>query len=421
MAQPVKPITIKGRFFWKGDDRFVVNGVVYQPGHGTLPRPDPLDDNGLDDLRRSIPLFKELGINTLLVYFVDTANSRDTAMKLLADAGIYVLPCLVGGHFVINRASPFQSYTSNFLRNCFRAVDTMKQYSNTLGFIVSVEVINSIPTSAGAPVVRAVVRDVKRYVALNTEKGQRSLPIGITVMDFRPSLKLQFEYFCGGDEKEAVDFITSNVFSWDGKATMETSGYNDIVEIFSGAPVPVFFSEYGRNTLRPRLFQETHAIYTDISMLLLFSGGIVYEFFEYGNKFGLVRREEDPATGQVTLRALKDFKNLKKNLSSSFAKLFSHPLHDPVAAVIGSKGEFANRLGTRPGIPRQNVLWSAEERIPKSPIDWDELARQAEDDSEWVDVTNELYKMTVEDGQDSIGKLTIIKKKPGNGGPSSGA
>lgn len=45
--------------------QFLIKGVVYRlHGEGPL---DPLVDDRLDDLRRDIYLFKELGLNTLFI------------------------------------------------------------------------------------------------------------------------------------------------------------------------------------------------------------------------------------------------------------------------------------------------------------------------------------------------------------------
>lgn len=74
------PITVRGRYFWRGDERvrhcmtasnitstnptkFFIRGVVYQ-----IPdMQDPISDARLPQLRHDISLFKELGLNTLFV------------------------------------------------------------------------------------------------------------------------------------------------------------------------------------------------------------------------------------------------------------------------------------------------------------------------------------------------------------------
>lgn len=85
----------------------------------------------------------------------------------------------------------------------------MAAYNNTLGVVVANEVINSYPSTVAAPVVRAVARDVKRYMAVAAElSGQRVVPVGINSADVPGVIRSQFEYFSAGDEREAIDFFT---------------------------------------------------------------------------------------------------------------------------------------------------------------------------------------------------------------------
>jgi hypothetical protein len=83
MTTPSAPITILGRYFWKGYERvstsmfhtaayakpykFLVRGVVYQPDSFdfALGVTDPITDGGLAQLQHDIGLMKELGINTI--------------------------------------------------------------------------------------------------------------------------------------------------------------------------------------------------------------------------------------------------------------------------------------------------------------------------------------------------------------------
>lgn len=88
------PIIIRGRYFWRGDARFFVRGVVYQPQKNN-PQPgevnDPIADDRIHELERNVSLLTELGINTLFIYFIDSQKPHDKAMKLLEQAGIYVV------------------------------------------------------------------------------------------------------------------------------------------------------------------------------------------------------------------------------------------------------------------------------------------------------------------------------------------
>ena len=84
----------------------------------------------------------------------------------------------------------------------------MAAYTNTLGVISGNEVINSQPSTIAAPVVRAVTRDVKRYMALAHEiSGQRKLPVGYSSADVVMYIRQSFDYFTAGNRDEALDFF----------------------------------------------------------------------------------------------------------------------------------------------------------------------------------------------------------------------
>jgi hypothetical protein len=84
------------------------------------------------------------------------------------------------------------------------------------------------------------------------------------------------------------------------------------VHLFSDTDIPVFFSEYGANTARPRVFHETTAIYSS-EMTHVFSGGCVYQFYQGPNGYGIVELTQNPE-GAMLLRKSSEFKTLKKRL-----------------------------------------------------------------------------------------------------------
>lgn len=84
----------------------------------------------------------------------------------------------------------------------------MAAYPNTLGLIIANEVINSIPSTNVASIIRAVARDVKTYMAIAANTvGQRLLPIGVSSSGQASLLMPEFDYMTGGDLDEAVDFF----------------------------------------------------------------------------------------------------------------------------------------------------------------------------------------------------------------------
>lgn len=95
------------------------------------------------------------------------------------------------------------------------------------------------------------------------------------------------------------------------------------VERLEDTTIPIFFSEYGAN-VNGRLFHETRAILSS-DMTDTFSGGIVYEFFETGNRYGLVKKHEDGS-----IEKLSDFENLRENVQACAEFKHSTSLEAPV-------------------------------------------------------------------------------------------
>ena len=77
------------------------------------------------------------------------------------------------------------------------------------------------------------------------------------------------------------------MYEWCGNSTYKTSGYEARTQDFANYSVPIFFSEYGCNVPHPRIFTEVQAIYSS-PMTDVWSGGIVYEWFQETNDYGLV-------------------------------------------------------------------------------------------------------------------------------------
>jgi len=380
----VQPVTISGRYLWTGNTRFMIRGVVYQQHvrHGNMKHGchDPLADENVQDLKLSIPLLKELGVNTLFMYIIDATKSHDQAMSILASAGIYVIACLSNPQSCIDRTSPLACYTPTLLQNYFAIVDCLAAYPNTLGVIVANSVINRAANTTGAAVIRAVARDVKRYMALAAElKGQRVLPVGLSSARVMSFFRDEFKYFTGGDPSEALDFFCFNEFSWVGNSSMEISGYSRILEFFTEAHVPVFFSEYGAKTSdQARPFLETLAIYSP-EMSRVYSGACVYEFFYGPNRYGLVWKNSDG-----TLEPLQDFRNLKANLAPS-----------PPPATLDEWASSELTAPKRPNLPPQSSNWNGEAVLPDCPLDWAEIRSHVED-SDWVHVDRGTTDTTVE-------------------------
>ncbi|EFR04589.1 1,3-beta-glucanosyltransferase gel3 [Nannizzia gypsea CBS 118893] len=282
-AADLDPIVIKGsRFFYKtSGQQFFIKGVAYQDSDNTVDSyNDPLANP--KGCRRDVPLLKELHANVVRVYAIHPEKNHDECMRLFADAGIYVLADLAEPSQSINRDTPewdvklYDRYTS--------VIDSLAKYTNVIGFFAGNEVTNDRSTTDVSAFVKAAVRDMKAYIY---EKGYRQMGIGYATDDDADIRRNLAAYFDCGIDDERIDFWGYNIYEWCGDSTFETSGYADRTKEFAKYNVPVFFAEYGCNTIQPRRFSEVQAIYGP-QMTGVWSGGIVYMYFQEQNNYGLV-------------------------------------------------------------------------------------------------------------------------------------
>ncbi|KAA8647746.1 hypothetical protein EYZ11_000185 [Aspergillus tanneri] len=277
----VTPITVKGNAFFKGDERFYMRGVDYQPG-GSSDLSDPIAD--ADSCKRDIKNFKDLGLNTIRVYSVDNSQEHDECMNALADAGIYLVLDVNTPKYSLNRASPKESYNDIYLQYIFATVDKFAKYKNTLAFFSGNEVINDGPSSKAAPYVKAVTRDLRQYIR---SRKYREIPVGYSAADINTNRLQMAQYMNCGSDDERSDFFAFNDYSWCDPSSFQTSGWDKKVENFTGYGLPLFLSEYGCNTNK-RQFQEVGSLYSK-EMTGVYSGGLVYEYSQEASNYGLVK------------------------------------------------------------------------------------------------------------------------------------
>lgn len=235
------------------------------------------------------------GINTVRIYNLDPSIDHTECMSIFNAAGIYLVLDVNSPlpNESINRVAPWQSYNEDYMRRVFQVVEAFMNFNNTLGFFSANEVINEESDPRVPQYIRAVTRDIKDYIAAHSS---RYIPVGYSAADVRPLLADTFSYLgCNleNDTSSKMDFFGLNSYSWCGeKATFETSGYDDLVEEFGSTYIPIFFSEYGCNNIKPRTFTEVGSIYST-PMTGVFSGGLVYEYSEEPNEYGLVVINDD--------------------------------------------------------------------------------------------------------------------------------
>jgi hypothetical protein len=276
----------------------------------------------------------------------------------------------------------------------------MAQYANTIGIIVANGAMSTIYSTSLAPMIKTVIRDVKKYMATAKEiTGQRQLPIGYSASTGRLILRTTFDYFTAGKEEETVDFfcvchhpaagalkgfLFANMrcqyanFNWCGQSTLHISGYKQELKTFGDAHIPVFFSQYGCNlgACGKRIFQETSAIYSS-AMTRVFSGGIAYEFYDSPDirsglwGYGLVR-QEDAVVGKGITK-LPDFESLRQRLENC--------QDESIVEEEMEEGNFKS-LGD---IPPLSSHWKAGHPLPYSMANWNEV-RQSLEGKVWMEV-----------------------------------
>ncbi|GAB7350395.1 hypothetical protein MBLNU459_g1016t1 [Dothideomycetes sp. NU459] len=291
-------VTTKGNaFFDSNGKRFYIRGVDYQPG-GSSEVTDPLADEST--CTRDITYFKQLGINTIRVYTVDNSANHDACMSALATAGIYVALDVNTPLYSLNRGDPAASYNAVYLQSIFATVDAFANYTNTLLFFSGNEVINSDNTTNCAPYVKAVTRDLKQY---RDSRGYRAIPIGYSAADVDSNRYEMAEYMNCGTDDQRSDFFAFNDYSWCDPSSYTQSGWSQKVAQYGNYSIPLFLSEYGCIT-NDRTFQEVTALY-NTEMTGVYSGGLVYEYSQEDNGYGLVTISGSSVSTNSDFTALK--------------------------------------------------------------------------------------------------------------------
>ncbi|KAH7032634.1 glycoside hydrolase family 72 protein [Microdochium trichocladiopsis] len=291
------------KFFYNNGTQFYVKGIAYQSEMGAASRavvkrygfePDPTA-NIIDPLadaaqcQKDVPLLARLGTNVIRTYAIDPTKDHTACMKLLEQAGIYVLADLGHPAVSINRDSP--AWNVQLYKRYTNVIDELGKFDNVLGFLSGNEVTNNNTNTDASAFVKAATRDAKAYIKAKMDKGHRWMGVGYASNDDAEIRAEMAQYFNCGKQENAIDFWGYNIYSWCGKSSFQQSGYDVQVQFFSNYSVPVFFAEYGCNTVggaEGRLFEDTLAIYSK-QMTDVFSGGIVFKFQQEKNDYGLVK------------------------------------------------------------------------------------------------------------------------------------
>ena len=335
---------VGNKFFYSNNQsQFYIRGIAYQKDVGTSDNTtfvDPLADE--ETCKRDLPYLTDLNTNVLRVYALDAEADHDACMSLFQDAGIYIIADLAEPTVAISTTDP--SWSLELYDRYTSVIDMMQKYDNVLGFFAGNEVITNDTNTDSAPYVKAAIRDMKSYIS---EKGYRDIPVGYSANDDADTRVPSADYFSCGDNDIKADFYGINMYEWCGQSTFRSSGYADRTAEFANLTVPVFFSEYGCNEVQPRQFTEIGTIFSD-EMTDVWSGGIVYMYYQEVNDYGLVSVVDNDTVS--TMADYKYYSSEINNVSPTTAKVSDISTSGSVLAC-----------------PTTNKYWKAQTALPPTP------------------------------------------------------
>ncbi|KAK1232387.1 1,3-beta-glucanosyltransferase [Marasmius sp. AFHP31] len=358
-AVALPKVTRSGRYLYTEDgNRFYMRGIGYQEQGVVVADPnnpfgepssyvDPLAESAA--CARDIPFLKELNVNTIRVYSVDSSKDHDSCMKALNDAGIYTLIDLslpLNGS--IDRIAP--SWSTNILDQYLHTIDVFSKYENVLGYNVANEAVTGTVTQI-SPYIKAAARDIKAYL----KSKQSSALVGYAAIDgsvdFRNTLANYLSCDLSGQNSDAtsIDLYGLNNYEWCGDGSLEAQ-YGGTNTAFQNYNVVAYFSEFGCVSQPPRLWTEVEALFSS-SMTNIWSGGIAFSYFpatSADGSYGMVNVSSDGKT----ITTGDDFTRLK----DQYGKV--SPPNSP------SK---SSATASYPACPSANSAFVASTTLPPTP------------------------------------------------------
>ncbi|KXJ89842.1 Glucanosyltransferase-domain-containing protein [Microdochium bolleyi] len=340
-------------FYSNNGSQYFLKGVAYQQNYqpngqvsSTAKYTDPLADGSL--CKRDIPFMRQLFTNVIRVYAVDPTVNHDDCMEQLASAGIYVFADLSEPSLSIQSDNPqwnvplYARYTA--------VIDALAKYNNVIGFFAGNEVVSAGNQTASAAFVKAAVRDTKAYI--RSQKYRTSLGVGYATADVPTRDDLAAYFACtptSDGSLTSIDFWGYNVYSWCGNSNYAASSYGEREDFFRNYPVPVFFAEYGCNENIPggpynRPFTEVPVLYGN--MTDVFSGGIVYQYFDSENKYGLVKID-----GSNNVSPYPDFTSLRNQLATVSPSPTQSSAYKPTNTAPACPSDFSTWKAVATALP----------------------------------------------------------------------
>ncbi|TFK93557.1 carbohydrate-binding module family 43 protein [Polyporus arcularius HHB13444] len=359
-AHALQKVSRAGRYLYTDDgNRFFIKGIAYQEQGTSSTDPnnpfsepssfiDPLTDGAA--CQRDITFLKQLTVNAVRIYSVNSSLNHDDCMKALSDAGIYTIIDLalpVNGS--IDRLNP--SWTTNLLDLYIGTINAFNKYDNVLAYNIGNEVITAPAGTGAAPFIKAAARDVRAY--LNSISS--SALVGYAAIDGDDNWVLPLAEYLSCDPtnansgSSAIDLFGLNNYEWCGDDT--PSAYSGKNGDFAGYNVAAYFSEFGCVKQPPRLWTEVGTIFSQ-PMSDIWSGGIAFSYFPQvsdDGEFGMVTIDGNTVTPNDDFGRLVD----------QYGKV--------TFPTVPSKSDAG--AGQYPSCPPQNSTWLATNTLPPTPND----------------------------------------------------
>jgi hypothetical protein len=121
---------------------------------------------------------------------------------------------LVSIHHCIRRTDFLASCTPEPLDFFFRTIYLMAGFAISLGCLITDHLIDDSRSEGCAPVITAIVRDLKKYMDLrHRAAGQRILSVELRGGKYKDNLKV-VDYLTSGNESSRIDFWTVCISSF---------------------------------------------------------------------------------------------------------------------------------------------------------------------------------------------------------------
>ncbi|KAJ1029688.1 hypothetical protein NDA13_002931 [Ustilago tritici] len=347
MAHPHRNVESNeiGKYLYSGSNRFYIKGIAYQEPapiaastaaneeNGGFPEPDSFTDPLAlpDACTRDVANLRDLGINTVRVYSVNSSLNHDSCMSTFSNAGIYViLDLALPLNGSINRAQP--SWDTGLLHLYAKTIDVFTRYDNLLAVNVANEVVTQPSNANAAPFIKAAVRDVKAYLRSKAS----SVLVSYSTTD-GPNGREQWRdmlayYLTCASAATSVDLYGLNSYSWCANSSFSASGYSTLTQDFSSLPVPAYLSEFGCVEgvgTGERPWTEVSALFRR-PMTDTFSGGVAFSYFPQpsGVDYGLVNVNADQLTTRADWSALRsELANTTSALTGALAGVNAEPAY----------------------------------------------------------------------------------------------